>query len=195
MQPTEEYDLGSGSTPEPQPVNRPFFHQIESEASLDSSGQSDGNDSEDRERLTPRASGSNGIGHRRQPSRRVFDEHGLARPSGIPKLAATVARSPTFRTVSRTLRKASVRVVNIMGSDQDQGMVRLDDYENEEEEEDDVDTKVADEEDGQAPKLTTRLPLRPDPMPPEGRLRGRTLGLLGRQSWTRRAMDGVLRHP
>lgn len=203
MQPTDEYDLGSGSSPQSQPVNRPFFHQFSSDASLDStadrsSGQSEGDVWEDRERLTPFRSGMglNGIGHRRQPSRRMYDEHWMARTSGPAKFAASVGRHPTFRSVSRTLRKASIRVVNIMGSDHEHGMVRLGDGE-ELEELEEVDKKVHDEGDGQVPLPNPMIipPQRPDPMPHQGRLRGRTLCFFGTRSWTRRAMDGLLRYP
>jgi len=195
MQPTDEYDLGA-LTPEVQPVNRPFFHQFSSDASLDStvdqgSGQEDENDGEGRERLTASRSGSTATGHRRRPSR-MYDEDGLAPVSGPAQLVASVGRSPTFRAVSQRLRKASIRVVNIMGSDQDHGMVRLDD-----EDEDDVDTEVSDWADGleSMPEPSIIRPQRPDPMPPEERLRGRTLGLFGPRSWTRRAMDSLLHYP
>ena len=195
MHPHDEYDLGSGSTPQP----RPFLHQFFSDASLDSSGevssgQSEGDDGEDRERLTASGSGSTVTGHRRQPSRRVYEEDGLAASLGPAKLAASVGRSPTFQSVSRTIRKASIRVVNIMGSDHEHGMARLED-EDEEEEEEDIDRKKDDQGESQNPLPTlSTLPKRPDPKPPEARVTGRTLGLFSSRSRIRRAMDRLLRY-
>ena len=191
MHPHDEYDLGAGTIPVP----RPFLHQFSSDASLDStgglsSGQSEGNDREDRERLTASASGSTVLGHRRQPSRRVYDEDGLAPSSAPAKLAASVGRSPTFQSVSRTIRKASIRVVNIMGSDHEHGMARLED-----EEDEDIDKKVDDEGESQTPlPILSTIPKRPDPKPAEARVTGRTLGLFGSHSQTRRAMDRLLRY-
>ncbi|ORY24315.1 high-affinity cell membrane calcium channel [Naematelia encephala] len=191
--PVDEYDLGD-ITPSGAATS-PFFHQFQSEASLTTTDagsnpeEGDDDDNRDREMLSPN---SEATGHRRQLSRRVYDDDGVARSAGPSKLASMVSRSPTFRNVSNTLRKASVRVVNILGSDRDDGRMRLgDEYESSE----DLDKK--DEEDlGQppSPKPASIPPSRPDPMPPE-RLRGRTLCFFTSASKIRRAMDGIMRTP
>ncbi|WVQ96668.1 hypothetical protein IAU59_003774 [Kwoniella sp. CBS 9459] len=122
-----------------------------------------------------------------------------------------LARSSTLRTVSRTLRKASGRVVNIMGVDRDKekekerdlGLRRLaskDDVDDDEEGDGNDLKKRGDEERGTGTiglgiqGADVPPPLRPDPRPPEG-LRGRTLGVFGRNSKTRKAMDGLMRYP
>ena len=199
VNPSEEYDLGAAHNQARGYASRkespiPYFHQYPSQASLDSS-QSGGVEAppEDGERLTfaPPPAGA-GYGHRRQPSR-AYDEHGNPKRASVGiRMAGAVSRNPTFRNVSRTLRKASVRVVNIMGSEND-GRVRLGDGDDEDEDGvKDVETEGAGGEatgDGGY--------VRPDPMPPEaqGRLRGRTLGIFGPMNSVRMAMDSLLRYP
>ena len=83
---------------------------------------------------------------------------GRMRTRAPVKLAASVGRHPTFRSVSRTLRKASVRVVNIMGAEQD-GMAPLDDGDEEEGgEEGEKKLNGESEEQIQLPKLGINTP-------------------------------------
>ncbi|OCF43572.1 high-affinity cell membrane calcium channel [Kwoniella heveanensis CBS 569] len=205
----------------------PFFRKYDSEISLASADTvSDRHrDSFDQatERLTPgpaalgydlsvpnnsvssspgRSSGNNNIKNSGSPGRspgkhrKPYDANGLA-------------RSSTLRTVSRTIRKASGRVVNIMGVDRDKdkdrdpghGLKRLASNDDDEEEEEDINAKRGGGQDEERGTIGlgiqgTDVPpsLRPDPRPPEG-LRGRTLGVFGRNSKTRKAMDGLMRYP
>ena len=184
----DEHDLGSGWVTEPQ-TSRPFFHRFDSEVSLQSSsGDFDSSstnlENTDSERLTT------GPSHRRVASRSRKDYGDASLSPGPSRLAASVTRSPTFRAVSRTLRNASVRVVNIMGSDGDHRMVRLHD-----EDEEDLDRKDEIEMDRKtfSPPPISIPPPRPEPMPPEGGLRGRTLCFFTSRSRTRRIMDRLLR--
>lgn len=205
--PPDEYDIGvsrqySHETiypPAPAALDpitaslpRPYFSQYPatSQASLESA-HSDGETppETDGERLTfaPRA----GSAHRRVPSR-AYDEQGNPRAASMgARVAGAVSRNSTFRHVSRSLRKASVRVVNIMGTEETRGRVKIDD-----EGDDGKDMDEVDEPEGlvQEPEGMGG-PTRPDPMPPEGRLRGRTLGVFGPSSRTRKAMDALLRYP
>lgn len=119
-----------------------------------------------------------------------------------------LGRSATFRNVSRTIRKASVRVVNIMGDHQDahHDMTRLSDDEGEggspthspglhrkEADGDGVELRSFEGINGMS-KSPDRE--RPDPRPPEtGRLRGRTFGLFGPTSGIRRGLDSMMRNP
>lgn len=182
----EERDIASHAEPRYPP--RPYFAEYPSLSQNSFNSSTSDLDSppenvNDGERLTF-APPSAGSGHRRVPSR-AYDEAGNPRNASMGvRVADAVSRNPTLRNVSRTLRKASVRVVNIMGSDA-KGE-RLDDH--------DIDLV---EEPEEAP------PSRPDPMPPEalksvepeGRLRGKTLGVFGPQSRTRILMDRLLRFP
>ncbi|KAL7424030.1 calcium channel protein [Cryptotrichosporon argae] len=83
-----------------------------------------------------------------------------------------VKRSPTLKHVSQQLRKASVRVANIMAVEND-GMVRL-----------------PDEETTGAPQPRVN-----GSQPPETGLRGRTLGVFTSHSSVRRTADKLLRRP
>jgi len=207
--PTDEHDLGvswqnSRETvyppaptlaPEAATAPRPYFSQYPStsQASLDSN-HSDGDTppETDGERLTF-APPQPGSAHRRVPSR-AYDEQGNPRAASMgARVAGAVSRNPTFRHVSRTLRKASVRVVNIMGAEDARGRVKLNDEGEEGHDGKDVDEDVpmglVQEPEGSGGET------RPEPKPPEGRLRGRTLGVFGPYSPTRKAMDALLRFP
>ncbi|KAK4687032.1 voltage-dependent calcium channel, partial [Tremellales sp. Uapishka_1] len=182
----------SSSSPSPSPLDdhdlgvRPFMRDYASHTSLDIDTESlDQYEEQDAsQHLTPKLAM-----HRKSPSR-VYDENGLAKSSpGPSRLAGAIGRSPTFRQVSKTFRKASVRVVNIMGSEG--GRVRLNDEEEEMEEVEMDDKKGVEDHEGDGEQDIER----PEAMPPEGRLRGRTLGLFGDTSRTRRAMDRLLRYP
>ena len=107
------------------------------------------------------------------------------------RVAGAVSRNPTFRHVSRTLRRASVRVSSIMGNEETRGRMRLDG-----------------EDDGDSAKGVERMEMveepiatieerRPDRRPPEplGKLRGKTLGVFGPTSRTRIFMDRLLSFP
>lgn len=181
----EESDVAA--YPESRYPPRPYFSEYpaQSQVSLDSSTsdiESPPDNTTDGERLTfaPPTPGS----HRRVPSR-AYDEQGNPRNASMgARVAGAVSRNPTFRNVSRTLRKASIRVVNIMGSEEKGA--RLDGHDGE---------LVEEPEQVQ--------PSRPDPMPPEvlnppeshGALRGKTLGIFGPNSKTRILMDRLLRFP
>ena len=216
VQPSGEHDLGvrSSSKGHGQPISpadahypsyyfgannlhqdqrdhpRPYFHRFDSEQSIE--GSSSGHetlteDDTDYQRLTiaPEASGSS---HRRSPSK-VYQVRGHARvPSVGAKVAGALNRNNTLRTVSKTIRKASVRVANVMGHEND-GRVRLGDGE---EEDEDLDSK-AEGMDVVLPEVKDGI--RPAPKPPEGGLRGRTLCVFGMNSRTRRAMNALLRNP
>ncbi|WWC88695.1 uncharacterized protein L201_003608 [Kwoniella dendrophila CBS 6074] len=192
----------------PPPGNLPFSHKYESNTSLDSS-QSDlelpnrGNSfQEDRERLTPSLSYDNNQtsssftsnNKKRSPlssnsspgnKRKPYDEKGLARTS-------------TLRKVSKTIRSASVRVVNIMGvdssksKDQEAGIERL----GSEDDEDDKDNGKR-ENIGLGIRNSNIIPdpIRPDPRPPEIGLRGKTLGLFTKNSKIRKSMDNLMKNP
>ena len=206
MTPSEEHDLGtryqsprhqfepSTSTVHYPSYNlhqdqrdhpRPYFHQFASDASLEGESSSGHEtppeeDEVDAQRLTfaPPPPGSR---HRRQPSR-AYDEQGNPRVNGVgARMAVAVSRNPTLRIVSRSIRQASVRVVNIVGSEND-GRVRLED---EDVEDDELRNKPVEE--------AVETPGVP-PRPPE-RLRGKTLGVFGPHSRTRRSMDALLRFP
>ena len=209
MEPEEEHDHGTGyqrTRHQPQPSfstahypsyyfhqdqrdhPRPYFHQFNSEASLEGESSSGHetppeDEGEDAQRLTfaPPPPGS---AHRRQPSR-AYDEQGNPRASGVgARMADAVSRNPTLRSVSRTIRKASVRVVNIVGAEND-GRVRLED---EEIEDDELRNKPLE----QAVDAIEQPGV--PPRPPE-RLRGKTLGIFGPRSRIRRSMDALLRFP
>ncbi|WVR06351.1 hypothetical protein IAU60_003382 [Kwoniella sp. DSM 27419] len=189
----------------------PFFRQYESEISLAtaSSGRSMDHprDSfeQDTERLTPNPAGlgyeqtAASVGGRGSPT----SSPGRQRPHN----AQGLARGSTLRNVSRTIRKASVRVVNIMGVDRghskdEEGRERLASLDGDELDGGVDSNHKGDEEAEQTEMATIGLGIqgvgtdlsRPDPRPPEGRLRGRTLCTFGRDSKTRRAMDRLLNH-
>jgi hypothetical protein len=92
--------------------------------------------------------------------------------------------------VSRTIRSAGKRVVNLGGKEREDGLSRLPDDDN------DIDDDSTDElkrtETVEMVEAPASRP-RPEAMPPE-RLRGRTLGLFGPKSRVRRTMDGLMRH-
>lgn len=127
------------------------------------------------------------------PHRRPYDPaNGQAMASGPSKLASSVGRSSTLRSVSRTLRNASVRVVNIMGKERDEGLARLPDDDGSYS--DSVEDLKKDE--GVEMVQTPGERARPEPMPPEsGALRGRTLGIFGPRSPIRRTMNSMMRSP
>lgn len=209
----EEYDLGlreprrSCDSPPAQGWKgggqglRPFFHQADSTASFDSQ-QSTGSppsgveDERDRDR-TPFASSSSRIYPSAQlsstrKSKRVYDEHGLAR--GPRNLAASVARSPTFRAVSSTLRKASVRVSTLMspGQAREDGRTRIPD----EDDEESKGTRGFEMDPFQPPPSAVDAG-RPEGLPPELKtgLRGRTLCLFGVDNVIRKACYAALNWP
>jgi hypothetical protein len=191
----DEQDLGLSARIAP-----PFTHPYPSQTSLESadlyssqsdldlpgqrSRQDEAND--DQRWLSPGPSSLPYSSSHRKP----YDESGLPRGSPQSRLAATVTRNPTIRSVTRKLRSASVRVVNIMGKDKDEGLSRLPD-------DDGIDGDSMDDL-----KRTDRIQMvetptarpRPEAMPPEG-LRGKTLGLFGPKSVVRRTMDRIMRHP
>jgi hypothetical protein len=191
----DEQDLGLGPRP-----TQPFSHQYSSQASLVptdlGSSHSDlnlpdqnsrhGESSEDQQWLSP---GPSTLPYT-SPHRKPYDAAGQPRSSPQSRLVASVSRNPTLRSVTRKLRRASVRVVNIMGKDKDEGMSRL------------PDDSGMDGESTEDLKRPDRIEMvetptnrpRPEAMPPE-RLRGRTLGMFGPNSRLRRAIDRLMRHP
>lgn len=200
---------GSASAPEPSPPypfddplrmpQRPWTGDTlpsrpSSVGSLHSVHSSE--DSDDRVHLTADSSGLGlGLpqGHARLPSqspRRPYDEEGRARagPLGI------ITRSPTIRRVSTTLRNASIRVVNIMGTEKEKGYEGL--------------TRLSTNDEGaESPlEMSSALstppdpPTPPPPLPPPmapgpGGLRGRTLGVFSATNPVRVAMDRLLLFP
>nr|XP_019045668.1 high-affinity cell membrane calcium channel [Kwoniella bestiolae CBS 10118]OCF24598.1 high-affinity cell membrane calcium channel [Kwoniella bestiolae CBS 10118] len=207
LQSTEDLNEDIPLSPPPPHSERGFgSKQYGSETSLTSNSGSDIESfHEDRARLTPGqtydhpGSGSSpGRKNKRSPlgggsgqspgkgKKRPYDSNGLA-------------RSSTLRKVSKTIRSASVRVVNIMGVDrgkEEDGVQRLGS-------EDDQDTKREGREniglgiripDGTNTNTNTNT-LRPDPRPPEMGLRGRTLGVFSKRSRVRVAMNGLMKYP
>ncbi|ODO05658.1 hypothetical protein I350_04717 [Cryptococcus amylolentus CBS 6273] len=206
--------LGDGSniwgnttqaTPTPQ-SNHPFMGQFPSSNSLDSGNFSPLDDggprntfSMDRERLTPgRADdqgydlGYGGLGKgtpRRSPSKPYETSSNLSRRS-------------TLRNVSSSLRKASVRVVNIMGTDRRKERVGSDDdgeeiLQDDDMEDGDVGMKDLgrDRLDGTVPNPRPPLVLEEDRPSQYGRLRGRTLCVFGPHNRIRKGMDSLMRFP
>ena len=172
---TDEYDMGMVPTP-----RTPFLHEYPSTQSLPSSMESDDGDGVtmddgDLSRLTQ--NGSSSHPRRRQP-RRAYHPEEVARMG-----------SRHFRNISRSIRKASVRVANLMTPDTDKGMTRLPDHE------EDEDIKDAYEMYGIEPEPLPIPPLRPDAKPPELGLRGRTLCLFTKDNPVRKALDALLRFP
>ncbi|WVQ72778.1 hypothetical protein IAR50_002338 [Cryptococcus sp. DSM 104548] len=205
--------LGDGSniwgnttlaTPTPQ-SNRPFLNQFPSNNSLDSGNISPLDDgpirntfSMDRERLTPgRADdqgydlGYGGLG-RGMPRRS---------PSKPYETSSNLSRRSTLRNVSSSLRKASVRVVNIMGTEKRRERLGSDDEGEEILQDDMEDGDVGmkdlgrDRQDGMVPEPRPPLLLEEDRPSQYGRLRGRTLCLFGPHSRIRKAMDSLMRYP
>ena len=190
----EERDIVSYT--EPQYPPRTYFTEYtnQSQGSVNSSTSdidSPPENEQDGERLTfaPPTAGS---AHRRVPSR-AYDEQGNPRNASMSaRVAGAVRRNPTLRNVSRTLRQASVRVVNIMGSEGKGRKL------------DDQDVTLVEEPEEVQEEPEEVQPTRPGPMPPEvnkplaepgGRLRGKTLGVFGPTSKIRIAMDRLLRFP
>ncbi|WRT67795.1 uncharacterized protein IL334_004769 [Kwoniella shivajii] len=139
---------------------------------------------------------ANSPGIRRSPGKRVYDENGLA-------------RSNTLRKVSKSLRKASVRVVNIMGIDKSpqkgpSGIERLGSDDDGDDDNDEEDRHDEEDKSGEVIGLGIRSgnefvgddnnKLRPDPKPPEKGLRGKTLGVFSKNSKIRIAMDKLMRY-
>lgn len=156
---------------------RPF----ESRTHYEGSTHSD----DDLARLTPNAPDRNSPA---SSSRRVYDSEGRARASPL----GIMARSPTLRRVSHSLRVAGERVVNIMGTEKDAthgGYSNLDRLSSTDE-----DSPISPAS-GQMPfqDSTTSLPPITHFSPPPRRLRGRTLGIFGKSNPLRKAMDRFLR--
>lgn len=182
-----EYDLGAHPPPLSSPATivseHGSFHTpvplFDSVGTTHTAYASSLHSDEDLVRLTPNGPGVD----RRSPSgRRVYDSEGRARSSPLGR----IARSPTVRRVSNTLRFAGERVVGIMGDKNDKGA-----YEN-------LIRTTTDEE---SMSDQTHLPLHESPTPPlriqttslSVGLRGRTLGIFTARNPLRRAMDKVLR--
>ncbi|OCF72967.1 high-affinity cell membrane calcium channel [Kwoniella mangroviensis CBS 8886] len=198
LQSTKDLNTPIEDIPLSPPRNRNFgSKQYESETSLGSNSGSDIESfNEDRERLTPgqthdHPSHSSPGQKKRSPlsngsspgkKKRPYDEKGLA-------------RSSTLRKVSKTIRSASVRVVNIMGVDrkENDGVERLGS------EDDEEDTKQKGRENIglgiRIPDVGATTTQRPDPRPPEIGLRGRTLGVFSKNSRTRKAMNNLMKYP
>jgi hypothetical protein len=191
----DEHDLGLGVRTAP-----PFSHQYSSQTSLASTDQGSGHSDTEVSTQRSRQGGTDDDQRWLSPGpstlpystshRKPYDDSGLPRSSPQSRLAASVTRNPTIRSVTRKLRRASVRVVNIMGKDKEEGLSRLPD-------DDGIDEDSTDDL-----KRTDRIQMvetssarpRPEAMPPE-RLRGTTLGLFGPKSVVRRTMDSIMRHP
>jgi hypothetical protein len=217
----EEYDLGTAPTdpwgnqarPTASDTPRPYFLQYpnRSQGSFDSSaseGDTPPGDSGSNERLAfapnsstqhlairPDPSGSYGnirSPHRRVPSR-SYDENGNPRQ---PSMGTRISRHPTFRSVSNTLRKASVRVSHMMGGESD-GRTRLHDLDGDENYMDDGEDKRGQVVSSPEPISPGPIPQQPDPKPPEQglALRGKTLGIFGPNSRTRRLLHAILQFP
>jgi hypothetical protein len=163
---------------------RPFFHQVDSVSSLDTSPddspperESKEMDDYDRSHLAPDNSGAKYSSPHRSPTqRRPYDAHGYA-PARSPRaIAASVSRSPTFRAVSQTLRDAGSRVASIISPEPRAS--RLEEgaeYEMK---------QLSDEtEDVHAPAS--------EPVS-TGQMRGTTLGVFGPQSRVRRGMYDMM---
>lgn len=105
------------------------------------------------------------------------------------RVAGAVSRNPTFRQVSRTLRQASVRMSGMMGDKESRGRMRLDG--------EDVDDSDSVKGGIVMEPVSMDGGVRPERRPPEllSRLRGKTLGVFGPNSRTRRFMDDLLRFP
>lgn len=150
--------------------------------------------SEELDRLTPHAPDR---GHGRSPSsRRVFDTSDgrmLPRPGTLD----IIARSPTVRRVSESLRSASERVVNIMGSEKSgyEGISRLPtrDEDSSTSADSPISPYTSRPDDGEPPQPPP--PPRPYAAPPTAALRGRTLGIFSAHNPVRVLMDRILRFP
>lgn len=184
----EEFDLGDPlqNTPSRQP--RRWVESIASRSSsFDAVSLNDEDDDRDEQfaNLTPQRGEPSASASRP----REYDAHGLARASGL----GILARSPTVRNVSRTLRKASIRVVNIMGNEKDEyeGMTRLPTGDD-----DDEVPERADSPD-EPPDRAPPPPRDPRPPPPAGddHLRGRTLCMFSASNPIRIAMHRLLHFP
>ncbi|OXH34034.1 high-affinity cell membrane calcium channel [Cryptococcus neoformans] len=180
--------------------NRPFFDSYQSTTSLHSTISPldvNGRSSDDRERLTTGPSHVmhyNGIGKgtpRRSP-RKPYNESG-----------SSLRRSSTLRNVSQSLRKASVRVVNIMGTERGDGRERLGSDDEGEEVLQDVEIdgdqafamSSTNDNPGTVPS-PRQLPTRSQREEVDhGRLRGRTMCLFGPMSRVRKSMDRLMRYP
>lgn len=155
---------------------RPFFHQIDSASSLDTSPDSapelsNVEDDYDRSHLAPDSSGVYSSPNRSPTQRRPYDAHGFA-PARSPRaIAASVSRSPTFRAVSQTLRDAGSRVASIISPEARGSRMEEDGgYEM---------NQMSDEPEDMAA---------PAPATTAGQMRGTTLGVFGPHSRVRRIM-------
>lgn len=212
----EEFDLGLPILPTSPYAQHQGGHGYPSETSLQSEGINSSNSDLDlAARVTGHRHGNTGDDDQQflspgpssipysSPHRRPYDSttgQAKSRLSGPSKLASSVGRSSTLRSVSRTLRNASVRVVNIMGKDRDEdagdggGLTKLPD--------DDGSgsfgrsTEDLKKDGGVEMRQTSAERPRPEAMPPEiVRLRGRTLGVFSSRSSIRRGMDSMMRSP
>lgn len=191
----DEQDLGLGLGSRP---FQPFANQYSSQTSLAStdvgSGQSDLDlpasrtrlqDSDGQRWLSP---GPSTLPYS-TPHKKPYDADGNPRSSPGERLAGSVARSTTLRSVSRTIRNAGKRVVNIGGREREDGITRLPDNDGDDDSIEEL--KIIDTMEMVETPASRH---RPEPMPPEG-LRGRTLGLFGPRSRTRNSMNRLMRHP
>lgn len=205
----EEYDIGTSygrRTPEESSTRlwersgnpRPFFHQMDSTTSFESihSNGSGADGREERDQHIPFASSSTShpaqlmLPNKAKTRNRVYDEDGLAR--GSRNLTASVTRSPTFRAVSNTLRKASVRISSMMSPGRDDGRTRIPDGDDE-----DKGVREGIEMDPFHPPPVALDPGKPGALPPEIKvgLRGRTLCLFSADNVVRRTCSNVLNWP
>jgi hypothetical protein len=199
--PMDSYD--PGSTRPSTHVHRPYRYDfaassdssIDDPSSISPSENVDGGPSsssrDDLERLTSR-SGQDGYGLEagnatpRSARQRDYGDDGQIRTPGSSPLrfASNIARSPTVKAVSSGFRRASVRVVNIMGGDSGEKGVRIEGGDGEEHELDSMTDEPLDFDSAPEPE-------RPAPRPPEG-LVGKTLGVLGPDNRVRQAMYALL---
>ncbi|WWC62542.1 uncharacterized protein I303_105138 [Kwoniella dejecticola CBS 10117] len=187
-----KYDSDSSQSDLDLPLARDSFHEDRERLTpgqtydVDysaSAGPSNSNSNSNSKKSSPLSRGSPG------KKRKPYDENGLARHS-------------TLRKVSKTIRSASIRVVNIMGVDKEDdahaharngGVERLGS------DDDDEETEHTPKKEsiglGIRGVATIPEPSRPDPRPPEIGLRGKTLGVFGRDSKVRIAMNNLMKYP
>ncbi|WVO19052.1 uncharacterized protein IAS62_000328 [Cryptococcus decagattii] len=180
--------------------SRPSFNTYQSTTSLQSTIwplDDHERSSDDRERLTSGPSQFveyNGIGKgipRRSP-RKPYNESGSA-----------LGRSSTLRNVSQSLRKASVRVVNIMGTERGNGRERL----GSDDEGDEVlqDVEIDGDQGFAMSSTNDNQRTMPSPKPSSTRsqkeeasrrrLRGRTMCVFGPTSRVRKSMGRLMMYP
>lgn len=208
LNPHDEFDIGAGWTAEPA-GRQPFFQrQWGSEVSLGSSGGDEDDEVARSEAAAPHlahdqqalhTAGGTSAERRHVPPPRPYGSDGRI-TSPTARIRDSIVRSPTFRTVSQSIRKASIRVVHMVGADHhhnldDTGnrMTRLHD---EPDEMDEPYDEIEMQEKGDWVTDGVATP-KPSPRPPEqhGGLRGKTLCFFTAKSKVRRMMDSVLRNP